>query len=123
VTRRRVGESGQICGPLLGGSVSSRNRRVRLTRREPALEVAYVLTIENGCAPQKYRPGYHARASAWLAGLTGDRAPERLGAAAEHYARAGDNANACRSFVQAAGTWAVRWAKRAPLTGKTSAGR
>jgi tetratricopeptide (TPR) repeat protein len=64
---------------------------------------------------KRQRQSYHARAAAWLAGLTGERAPERLGAAAEHYARAGDNANACRSFVQAAEWAASRGANTAML--------
>jgi len=65
---------------------------------------------------KRQRRSYHARAAAWLTGLTGDRAPERLGAAAEHYARAGDNANACRSFVRAAEWAASRGANTAMLT-------
>jgi hypothetical protein len=42
-------------GALLGGSVSSRDRRVGLTRREPALEVADVLAIENGAPDLQQR--------------------------------------------------------------------
>jgi predicted ATPase len=55
---------------------------------------------------KRQRRQYHARAATWLAGLTGDRATEHLGAAAEHYARSGDHVNACRLFARAA-QWAV----------------
>jgi class 3 adenylate cyclase/tetratricopeptide (TPR) repeat protein len=48
------------------------------------------------------RRQYHAHAAAWLAGLTGARAQDFLGVAAEHYAKAGDSENAAEFFHRAA---------------------
>jgi len=65
---------------------------------------------------KRQRRQYHARAAAWLIGLTGDRETEHLGATAEHYERSGDHVNACRLFARAA-QWAVsRGANTAMLT-------
>ncbi len=44
----------------------------------------------------------HARAATWLAGLTGARASDFLGAAAEHFELAGDIIQACEFFARAA---------------------
>ncbi|HSW27362.1 MAG TPA: adenylate/guanylate cyclase domain-containing protein, partial [Burkholderiaceae bacterium] len=52
----------------------------------------------------------HARAAAWLAGLTGARASDFLGATAEHFELAGDNAQACNFFARAAEHAKARYA-------------
>ncbi len=57
----------------------------------------------------------HARAAAWLAGLTGARASDFLGAIAEHYALAGDTAQACLYFTRAAEHAKSRFAHAAAL--------
>jgi class 3 adenylate cyclase len=44
----------------------------------------------------------HAKVAQWLSGLTGLRASDFLGATAEHYARAGDSANAAEFYARAA---------------------
>ena len=51
---------------------------------------------------KRQRRALHARAAAWLAGLTGARASDFLGAAAEHYELAGDTVQACEFFARAA---------------------
>lgn len=51
---------------------------------------------------KRTRRELHARAAAWLAGLPGSRGRASLGAAAEHYQRAGDDARACDCFASAA---------------------
>ena len=57
----------------------------------------------------------HARAAAWLAGLTGARANDFLGATAEHYAQAGDAAQAALYFTRAAEHARSRFAHGAAL--------
>ena len=57
----------------------------------------------------------HARAAAWLAGLTGARANDFLGATAEHYALAGDAAQAALYFTRAAEHAKSRFAHGAAL--------
>jgi class 3 adenylate cyclase/tetratricopeptide (TPR) repeat protein len=51
---------------------------------------------------KRSRREWHAKAAAWLAQLTGARAADLLGAAAEHYEHAGDSPNACEYFARAA---------------------
>ena len=51
---------------------------------------------------KRLRRDYHGKAAAWLAGLTGVRANDFLGLAAEHFESAGDAANACEYFARAA---------------------
>ncbi len=57
----------------------------------------------------------HARAAAWLAAHTGARANDFLGATAEHYALAGDGAQAALFFTRAAEHAKARFAHRAAL--------
>jgi len=57
----------------------------------------------------------HAKAAAWLAGLTGARASDFLGAAAEHYDKAGDPANASEFFTRAAEHAQARYAHESAL--------
>lgn len=57
----------------------------------------------------------HARAASWLAGLTGARARDFLGATAEHYERAGDDAQAAEFFARAAEQAAERYSHEAAL--------
>ncbi|HSW21428.1 MAG TPA: AAA family ATPase, partial [Burkholderiaceae bacterium] len=52
----------------------------------------------------------HARAAAWLAGLTGARASDFLGATAEHFELAGDSAQACAFYARAAEHAKARYA-------------
>lgn len=51
---------------------------------------------------RRVRRVLHARAAAWLAALDGVRANDFLAATAEHYALAGDDAQAARYFTRAA---------------------
>ena len=51
---------------------------------------------------RRMRREYHARAAQWMAGLTGARAGDFLGATAEHFELAGDDAQACAYFALAA---------------------
>ena len=64
---------------------------------------------------KRLRQGYHAKAAAWLARLTGARANDFLGVAAEHFERAGDAPNACEYFARAAVHAAGRYAHAAVL--------
>ena len=57
----------------------------------------------------------HAKAAAWLAGLTGARASDFLGAAADHYDKAGDSANASEFFTRAAEHAHARYAHESAL--------
>ena len=57
----------------------------------------------------------HGRAAAWLAGLTGARASDFLGATAEHFELAGDMAQACVFFTRAAEHAKSRYAHDAAL--------
>ena len=51
---------------------------------------------------KRARHDYHAAVATWLAGLTGSRARDFLGATAEHFEKGGDNAMACEFFTRAA---------------------
>ena len=51
---------------------------------------------------QRMRRDCHAKAAAWLIGLTGARASDFLGVTAEHYERAGNKGQACEYFARAA---------------------
>ncbi len=64
---------------------------------------------------RRNRRELHARAAAWLAGLTGARASDFLGATAEHYLQAGDTASACEYFARAAEHAKARYAQEAAL--------
>ena len=64
---------------------------------------------------KRTRRALHARAAAWLAGLTGARASDFLGAAAEHYELAGDSPQACEFFTRAAEHAKSRYAHDAAL--------
>jgi class 3 adenylate cyclase len=52
----------------------------------------------------------HARAASWLAGLTGARASDFLGATAEHFELAGDSIQACAFYARAAEHAKARYA-------------
>lgn len=58
----------------------------------------------------------HARAAAWLAGLNNARASDFLGAAADHYDKAGDSANASEFFTRAAEHAQARYAHESALS-------
>ena len=64
---------------------------------------------------KRLRRGYHATAGAWLAGLTGARANDFLGLAAEHFEKAGDNDQACELFARAAEYASARYAHEAVM--------
>lgn len=51
---------------------------------------------------KRQRREYHAKAGAWLAGLSSARANDFLGAAAEHFERAGETDRACEFHARAA---------------------
>jgi predicted ATPase len=59
---------------------------------------------------KRLRRAYHARAAAWLAGLSGARANDYLGVAAEHFEKAGETLRACEFFTRAAEHAAARYA-------------
>lgn len=62
---------------------------------------------------KRLRRSYHARAAAWLAGLTGARANDFLGIAAEHFEKAGDTRRAGEFYTRAAEHAAARYAHQA----------
>ena len=64
---------------------------------------------------KRVRRVYHAKAGAWLAGLSGARANDFLALAAEHFEQAGDTPNACEYFARAATNAAGRYAHDAVL--------
>ena len=59
---------------------------------------------------RRTKRGLHARAATWLAGLTGARASDFLGAAAEHFELAGESSQACAFFARAAEHAKARYA-------------
>lgn len=59
---------------------------------------------------RRARRALHARAAAWLAGLTSARASDFLGATAEHFELADDRAQACEFFARAAEHAKARYA-------------
>lgn len=61
------------------------------------------------------RRQHHAQAARWFTGLTSARANDFLGAAAEHFAKAGDNAQAGEFFTRAAEHAAKRYAHEVVL--------
>ena len=61
---------------------------------------------------KRTRRDYHAKVAAWMSGLSGARASDYLGAAGEHFEKAGDN-NACEFFTRAAERAAARYAHEA----------
>jgi predicted ATPase len=62
---------------------------------------------------RRQRRQIHAGVAAWLAQFSADRPAETLGLAAEHFERAGDDANACAHCTRAAEDAAARFANRA----------
>jgi tetratricopeptide (TPR) repeat protein len=64
---------------------------------------------------KRMRRECHAKAAAWLAGLTGARAHDFVGATAEHYERAGELARAVEYFARAAEQAADRYSHEAAL--------
>ncbi len=64
---------------------------------------------------KRVRRGYHAAAAGWLAGLTGARANDFLGLAAEHFEKAGDTDRACEFYARAAEHAGNRYAHEAVL--------
>jgi len=78
--------------------------------REYAFHHHLLHQVTYGTVLKRLRRGYHARAAAWLAGLTGARANDYLGLAAKHYERAGDGRRAAEFFARAAEHAANRYA-------------
>ena len=66
--------------------------------------------VTYGTVLKRLRRTYHARAAAWLAGLTGARANDFLGLAALHYEQAGERRRAAELFARAAEHAANRYA-------------
>lgn len=64
---------------------------------------------------KRQRREAHARIAAWMAQLGREQLPDLVGAAAGHYDRAGDVANACRCYIAAAEDAAARCANDAML--------
>ena len=64
---------------------------------------------------KRVRRGYHAAAAGWLAGLSGARANDFLGLAAEHFEKAGDTDRACEFYARAAEHAGNRYAHEAVL--------
>ncbi len=64
---------------------------------------------------KRARRELHAQAAKWLAGLTGARARDFLGATAEHFAKAGDKEQGGEFFARAAEHAAARYAHEVAL--------
>jgi class 3 adenylate cyclase/predicted ATPase len=64
---------------------------------------------------KRTRRQHHAQAARWFANLTSARAKDFLGAAAEHFMKADDNAQASEFFTRAAEHAATRYAHEAVL--------
>ena len=62
---------------------------------------------------KRMRRECHAKAAAWLAGLSGSRANDFLGATAEHFEKAGDDTQACEFLTRAAEHAGGRYAHEA----------
>ena len=73
-------------------------------------QVAYATVLK------RIRRGYHGVAARWLAALTGARAKDFLGLAAEHFLKAGEPARACEYFTRAAEHAAARYAHEAVMS-------
>ena len=73
-------------------------------------QVAYATVLK------RIRRGYHGVAARWLAALTGARAKDFLGLAAEHFLKAGEPARACEYFSRAAEHAAARYAHEAVMS-------
>ncbi len=73
-------------------------------------QVAYATVLK------RIRRGYHGVAARWLAALTGARANDFLGLAAEHFGKAGEPARACEYFTRAAEHAAARYAHEAVMS-------
>jgi class 3 adenylate cyclase len=71
--------------------------------------------VTYGTLLKRSKRALHARAAAWLAGQTGARASDFLGAAAEHYELAGDSLQASEYFTRAAEHAKSRFAHDAAL--------
>ena len=95
------------------------------TRLEGANEFAFKHQLLHGVAYdtvlKRLRQAYHGRVAHWLARLGGARGGELLGVVAEHYAKAGDDAQAAEYFARAAGYAAERHAGDAVLAHVASA--
>jgi class 3 adenylate cyclase/tetratricopeptide (TPR) repeat protein len=63
---------------------------------------------------KRTRSDVHAKVAAWLAGIS-DSAKDLLGTTAEHFAKAGDSAQACEFFTRAAEHAAERYAHETAL--------
>jgi class 3 adenylate cyclase len=64
---------------------------------------------------KRARREYHAKVAHWLAGLTGSRANDFLGATADHFEQAGDPTRAAEFFARAAEHASARYAQQAAL--------
>jgi len=73
-------------------------------------QVAYATVLK------RLRRGYHGVAARWLAALTGARAKDFLGLAAEHFLKAGEPARACDYFTRSAEHAAARYAHEAVMS-------
>jgi class 3 adenylate cyclase len=89
--------------------------------REFAFRHHILHQVTYGTLLRRMRRDLHARAAAWLTGLTGARAADFLSATAEHYEQAGDPANACEFFARAAEQARDRLAHDAALASVTRA--
>jgi class 3 adenylate cyclase/tetratricopeptide (TPR) repeat protein len=65
---------------------------------------------------KRTRREHHAQAAKWLSSLSGARAKDFLGAAAEHFVKAGDHAQGCEFFTRAAEHAAGRYAHEAAMS-------
>jgi hypothetical protein len=64
---------------------------------------------------KRVRMEYHAKVATWMAGLTGARAGDFLGATAEHFEKAGDTSNAGEFYTRAAEHAAARYAHESAM--------
>ena len=78
--------------------------------REYAFHHHLLHQVTYGTVLKRLRRTYHARAAQWLASLTGARANDFLGLAAQHYEQAGERRRAAELFARAAEHAANRYA-------------
>ncbi|CAN5340547.1 AAA family ATPase [soil metagenome] len=111
--------------PSAGQSLAELMRRDLVQRREDS---SFVGSVEYGFVhPLLHQVTYdtvlkvdrrtaHARTAAWLSAQTSERVGEHLASIAEHFARAGDRANAADFFMRAARDARLRYANEAAMT-------
>lgn len=83
--------------------------------REYAFKQQILQHVTYDTVLKRARRDGHAKVATWMSCLSGARAGDFLGAAAEHFAKAGDNSNAREFFTRAAERAAARYAHEAAM--------